>query len=778
MTLIAAIGLALFLVAGPADANVPARFETYRTAETDSWRAFNVGDRADITTASARRRTAEDQLFQALDDWARQGGDIASPRPHVESLLLARRRGREDLVRRAITPLLSRLPAADPDHGLLRFLSGDLAEAAGRKSDAAAEFRRAADDPAFPARGLAGYRLGLLLAATGDTAGARKALETALAHEPPGARTDETRLWLAEADLRAGRTDAALTAAVGLTGASLTGDAKARSLLLLARAYRAAGQASSARAAYLELFRGATSSAQAREGWNEFTAIAGSTITDSETRLGAAVFLKGGNHEKGLRLLRGVTTGAEGVAAIEDEALHFYSQKKWDLSGQTYTAMLRRATDPRDRGRARLGLGRNLRNAGRIPEMERTYGQLRADSTSGEYAARGGWELAREYKALGRFADCEAALSVYIEKFPYGEDILNALELRGVVRMIRKQPEAAQGDFEELRRRANRTSEREEAGYWIARASLARGDSANARAALRAALVHDLPDGLYGYRVRHLLATLSPQDTASYWFPTPVFDPKRNELEPAGLPDIPFRPQSHFRRGVALARAGFTKDAIDELNQAIRFSEDDPTILDVTASLAARLDMYLYAMTTARRALAKESAAPVRARLWRYVYAPGFYDLVGPASERHGLDPMLVAALIRQESLFDPRAVSRAGARGLMQLMHPTAQRVARSLGDPAPSLDDLFRPDVSVRYGTTYLRDKLEEFDNRIEVALSAYNAGEGKAREWAGLLDEYDPDLYRELIDYSETRDYVRRVEYNRQTFHLFYNPRAAVR
>jgi soluble lytic murein transglycosylase len=190
--------------------------------------------------------------------------------------------------------------------------------------------------------------------------------------------------------------------------------------------------------------------------------------------------------------------------------------------------------------------------------------------------------------------------------------------------------------------------------------------------------------------------------------------------------------------------------------------------------MAARLDMYLFAMTTARRALARTNSSEARARLWRYVYALGHYDLIGPAAETNGLDPMLVSALIRQESLFDARAVSRAGARGLMQLMLPTARQVARSRSEPAPTADDLFRPELSVRYGTHYLREKLAEFGDRVDVALSAYNAGEGKAEEWASLLTTYDPDLFRELIDYSETKDYVRRVQYNRATFHLFYDPR----
>jgi soluble lytic murein transglycosylase len=209
----------------------------------------------------------------------------------------------------------------------------------------------------------------------------------------------------------------------------------------------------------------------------------------------------------------------------------------------------------------------------------------------------------------------------------------------------------------------------------------------------------------------------------------------------------------------------------------------------MTSALAARLGIYGYAMTAARRAMPRADTRSTEARLWRYIYALGHYDLIAPAAGSNNLDPMLVAALIRQESLFDQRALSRAGAKGLMQLMLPTARAVAIERGEAPPSEADLYRPELSVIYGTHYLREKLAEFGDNVEVALAAYNAGEAKAREWAALpmrkppalikehphLKAFDPDLFMELIDYSETKDYVRRVRYNQETLHLFYDPPA---
>jgi soluble lytic murein transglycosylase-like protein len=144
--------------------------------------------------------------------------------------------------------------------------------------------------------------------------------------------------------------------------------------------------------------------------------------------------------------------------------------------------------------------------------------------------------------------------------------------------------------------------------------------------------------------------------------------------------------------------------------------------------------------------VAAEPAAAPAAPAWRFAAggaapATPFGVEIFAAAERHGLDPALVAAVVRAESAFDPRAVSRKGARGLMQLMPATAGRFglgAEEIHDPAKNLDA----------GARYLAWLLERFGGDLLRALAAYNAGEGTVERYGGVPP------------FRETRDYLRRI------------------
>lgn len=127
----------------------------------------------------------------------------------------------------------------------------------------------------------------------------------------------------------------------------------------------------------------------------------------------------------------------------------------------------------------------------------------------------------------------------------------------------------------------------------------------------------------------------------------------------------------------------------------------------------------------------------------------------------HSLDPYLVAAVIRAESHFRPRALSHAGAMGLMQVIPATGEWIAEKLEFEDFAAKDLYRPAVNIRFGTWYLRYLLDQLDEDIESALVAYNAGLSNLLRWqsdGGTL-------------FPETRVYVSRVMRGWSTYRVLY-------
>lgn len=142
-------------------------------------------------------------------------------------------------------------------------------------------------------------------------------------------------------------------------------------------------------------------------------------------------------------------------------------------------------------------------------------------------------------------------------------------------------------------------------------------------------------------------------------------------------------------------------------------------------------------------------------------------------SRVHSLDPALVAAVIRQESSWNPRAVSSAGARGLMQIMPSVGEEIARSKRYPMWDPAMLFDPDVSLDLGTSHLKAALSQY-NSLPRALAAYNAGGSRVQRWVRRVGTNDPEIFVERIPFPETRDYVRIVMRNADMYRALHGLR----
>jgi soluble lytic murein transglycosylase len=156
---------------------------------------------------------------------------------------------------------------------------------------------------------------------------------------------------------------------------------------------------------------------------------------------------------------------------------------------------------------------------------------------------------------------------------------------------------------------------------------------------------------------------------------------------------------------------------------------------------------------------------------WERLYPLPWADELRSRAAPHELDPYLVAGLIRQESEFDPKAVSRAGAMGLMQVMPAVGRELARRLGVSGYATSRLHEPDISLRFGTFHLKEALDEFQNNLELTLAAYNAGPSRARTWVTWGDFREPGELVETIPFTETRGYVQSVLRNREMYRKLY-------
>lgn len=148
------------------------------------------------------------------------------------------------------------------------------------------------------------------------------------------------------------------------------------------------------------------------------------------------------------------------------------------------------------------------------------------------------------------------------------------------------------------------------------------------------------------------------------------------------------------------------------------------------------------------------------------LYPRPFDDEVRAAGRDSGMPQTLIYAVLRQESLYQPYAVSSAGAVGLMQLLPSTARRTATKIGLARPGVEDLKRPAINVALGAATLADLVDRFDGQVPVALAAYNAGPGAARRWFAERP-LELDIWVENIPFNETRAYVQRVMWHSVVF-----------
>ena len=158
---------------------------------------------------------------------------------------------------------------------------------------------------------------------------------------------------------------------------------------------------------------------------------------------------------------------------------------------------------------------------------------------------------------------------------------------------------------------------------------------------------------------------------------------------------------------------------------------------------------------------------------WHALYPFPFVEVIEQQSQRHDLNPLLVTALIRQESRFEPDIKSKVGAVGLMQMMPKTGAWAAQNLNLKTYTLEN---PDDNIKLGTWFLDQIHRTFKNNSLLAVASYNAGQGNMAKWVQEKQSMDPDEFVEAIPFDETKDYVKQVFGNYWNYLRLYDPQVS--
>jgi soluble lytic murein transglycosylase len=240
----------------------------------------------------------------------------------------------------------------------------------------------------------------------------------------------------------------------------------------------------------------------------------------------------------------------------------------------------------------------------------------------------------------------------------------------------------------------------------------------------------------------------------------------------------PLRGDAGYERVEALRAVGLGVFADEEMSDMTRRAAGDPALLYALSAAYVQESRYHLALRILRRhfySLARTGGPAVPRAFWEMLYPMGWRSDLTEAASRAAVDPLLVAAVVREESSYYPQARSRVGARGLMQLMPETARPMAQARRLDMNNRDFLDDPATNLELGSAYLGRLVRDFGD-ARLAAAAYNAGPARVREWLEPRRPADLEAWVEQIPFDETRAFVKRVMLSWDEYRRLYGPSMA--
>jgi soluble lytic murein transglycosylase len=422
--------------------------------------------------------------------------------------------------------------------------------------------------------------------------------------------------------------------------------------------------------------------------------------------------------------------------------------------------------DVEQRAWARYYAGRALSTLGLNAEAIAQYEALEREAPSHRLADDALFRAAKVARDMGDAQGVESRLTALPIRYPSGDmgpRARFALAWHAYTHGERERAaeilarDAPDEDAEDLQGRA---------GYFRARFLHELGEGRAAVEAFARVFEH-APLAYYGHQAFARLKALDPArahallSTLSHRAPDKITFELRTELLSPG-----------FERAVALLGAGDLINALAEL-RALGFlaSDADPELTWLSVVLFDRASAPHVAVELARKRMPMLLTRAPRGRdlaLYRAVYPRAFAPLIEETAQREGVPGAFVRAVAREESGFLPHAVSRANARGLIQVLEPTARTIAKGLGLPHHP-EALARPEVNLAIGVHFISTIAGSLRGQYALVPVAYNAGPSVASRWLGERASEPLDVWVENIPYDETRHYTRRVVQSYGVYHF---------
>jgi soluble lytic murein transglycosylase len=367
-------------------------------------------------------------------------------------------------------------------------------------------------------------------------------------------------------------------------------------------------------------------------------------------------------------------------------------------------------------------------------------------------------------ESLNQGVEAEGAYNRLAVEYADDDDAGRAIWRLGWLAWFRRDFEGAATRWARLSNLPGGQAYRENATYWIGRAHEERGELELATRQWAESVGHQ-PRGYFG-----ILATMR---LTRRGLPVPA---ARDARAPLALPEdatVLLRAEPRYAKAETLRALGLGAWADAELDEMARRSVGEPPRLYAVSAAFSQDARHHLSLRILRRdflPMARAGYAWLPRAFWEMFYPLGWRVEVAGAAQRAGIDPLLVSAVVREESSYNPLARSRVGARGLMQLMPDTARPMARVRGMAFQEGELLDDPAANIELGSAYLGGLVRDFGD-ARLAVAAYNAGPTRVREWWGARKSDDMEVWVEQIPYNETRNFVRRVMVGWEEYRRLY-------